>query len=330
MRKIIALFDSDSIYAARFLEYFQNKQDFEWEVVAFTKKEKLADYLHEHKIELFLIGPEEVTEVIPTEYLKFCYQLTQERSESNPEQNRIYRYQSVERIMEQILADYMRKQDEVSLSMNPNRMNISTVYSVVPGSQDIAFAWSFSFQLAKQRKALFLPLELLSFKQIDFTDHTKHGLSEFIYYLKENSNTPQRWKELLNYNNNLAYLTGVNHGFDLLSLNKEDMQRWIELLRTGTDYQNVVFYLGFYQEAGAELLRLSDRVVILRGQSPYEEALCRDWERQMDCVGIDPQKPKFKSIIRSWDPSGAVIYRNLQELIDSPVWQQAQDYLKEV
>ena len=327
MKKIIALYDSDSIYAARFMEYFQHKQEFEWEVIAFTKKEKLEAYLLEHRIELLLSGSREFLENPFTESVRYSYLLTEELHEANTEQNKIFRYQSIERMMEQLRSDYMRRQDEISVSTNPNRMNLITLFSPVPGDQDMGFAWSLGFQLAKQGKALFLPLEPLSRRLLDFIEPMDMVLSEFIYYLKENSSSLYKWKELLHYNNNLAYLAGVQHGFDLLALNKEDIHRWVELLRTGTDYQNVIFYLPYYQEAGMELLKLSDQVILIKGQFAFEQDVVREWERQMDIIGFDIRNPKFRSVPRSWDRSGAVVYHSLQELMESSVWLQAKEYL---
>ncbi len=328
MRKTIALCDSDSIYAARFMEYFQNKQEFEWNITAFTKKEKLEAYLQDHSLEILLAGSMEMIETLPADKVQSCYLLTEESQEDCPERTGIFRYQSVERIMEQVLTDYFRKQDEKTAIDNPNRMNIITVFSPVPNGQDASFAWSMGFQLARQRKVLLLPLELFSMKQLDFIDQAHQGLSEFIYYLKENSNLLSKLKELLNYSNNLAFLAGASHGFDLLSLNKEDIHRWITMLRTNTDYHSVIFYLSFYYEAGIELLKLSDRVVIIKGQSSYENEVYREWERQMDCVGIDLQQQKFRSIYRALEWGGEVAYHSLQELCSSSIWQQAQECLK--
>ncbi len=328
MKKTIALLDSDSIYAARFMEYFQNKQGFEWDIAAFTKPEKLEAYLEGHCIEIILTGSLEHLETIPAEKLQNCYLLTEEHQETYSEQNGIFRYQSVERIMEQVLTDYMRKQDEKSAIINPRRMNIITVFSPVPDGQASSLAWSMGFMMARQKKVLLLPLELFTIKQFDFIDSTRHGLSEFVYYLKENSNPLPKLKELLSYSNNLAFLAGASHGFDLLSLNKEDIERWVTMLRTNTDYQSVIFYLSFYHEAGIELLRLSDHVVIVKGQSSYENEVYQEWERQMDCIGIDLKQQKFRSIYRTLEWGGLVTYRNLQELSSSTVWQQAQEYLK--
>ena len=330
MRKIIALYDSDSTYAARFMEYFQNKQEFEWEVVAFTKKEKLESYLQEQQLELLLTESLQVMENLSKEQVKYSYQLTEEHQQASPDQGKICRYQSVERMMEQMLSDYMRRQDEISASINPNQVNIITVFSPVPGGQDAAFAWSLGFLLARQRKALFLPLDLFPLKLLDFIAPIQQGMSEFIYYLKEQTNTVPRWKELLNYSNNLAYLAGASHGFDVLSLNKEDIHRWIELLRTTTDYQTIVIYLSFYEEAGMELLKLSDRVAMIKGGSSYEVELSKTLERQLDCIGIQLQDPKFKSIPRTWERDCIVTYNNLGELTNSVIWQQAQEYLRAV
>ncbi len=328
MKKTIALCDSDSIYAARFMEYFRNKQEFEWDITAFTKMDKLVDYLQGHSLEILLVGSGEIIEALPAGKVQNCYLLTEERQEDCSEQAGIFRYQSVERIMEQVITDYMKRQDEKSAIINPKRMSIITVISPVPDGQDAALAWSMGFCLARQRKVLLLPLELFSLKQLEFIDPARQGLSEFIYYLKENSNILTKFKELINYSNNLAFLAGASHGFDLLSLNKEDIYRWITMLRTNTDYHSVIFYLSFYHEAEMELLKYSDRVVIIKGQSPYENEVYREWERQMDCVGIDLQQQKFRSIYRSRGWGGTETYHSLQELCNSQVWQQAQEYLK--
>lgn len=328
MRKTIALCDLNPFYAARFMEYFKNKQGFDWEITVFTKTEKLSAYLQDHNIEILLAGSIEIIEAALRERVQYCFLLSEEPQEADsPEPVNIYRYQSVERIMEQVLTDYLRRQDEKSVAINPKRMKIITVFSLAAKEQDAALAWSMGFSLARQRKILLLPLELFALRQLEFIDPASQGLSEFIYYLKDNSNIISRLKELLSYSNNLAFLTGASHGFDLLSLNKEDIQRLITLLRTNTDYHSVIFYLSFYSEAGMELLKLSDQVVLIKDQSLYEKELCREWERQLDCVGIDLQQQKFRSIYRTVDWSRKEPYHNLQELSSSQVWQQAQELI---
>jgi hypothetical protein len=327
LRRIIALCDSDAIYTERFMEYFQNKQDFEWEIIAFTIADKLEEYLQKHSMEILLAGSVEMMEQFPADKVKYRYLLTEEQGEDGTEYCSIFRYQSVERIMELIMTDYMRKQKEQLAFINPKNMNITTVFSLIPGGQDISLAWSMGYQLARQRKVLLVPLELFSLSQPEFIEPTQHNLSEFIYYLKENSNPIQKHKDLLNYSNNLSYLAGASHGFDLLSMNKEDITRWITMLRTGTDFHNVIFYLSFYQESGMELLRLSDRVIVVRGSSPYEKEVYEEWARQMDRLGIDLRQNKFKEIYRATEWGRAETYHSIQELMDSPVWQQSREYL---
>ena len=327
MRKTIVLCDSDSVYAARFMEYFKNKQDFDWDIAAFTNTDKLVAYLQGHMIEILLVGSKEILEAVTGEPVPYRYLLTEERQEAFAEGG-IFRYQSVERIMEQILTDYVRKQKEQTAALNPKHMNIITIFSPISDGQDASFAWSLGFQLARQRKVLFIPLELYPIKSLEFVDQSRQALSEFMYYLKEDSNIIIKLKELLHYSNNLSYLTGASHGFDLLSLNKEDIQRWITMLRTNTDYHSVIFYLSFYQEAGMELLRLSDSAVLIKGQTPYEQEVFKEWERQQECIGIDLQQQRFTSMKRIVERGVYVTYHSLQELSNSPVWQQAQEYLK--
>ena len=87
MKKNLALFDSDSIYAARFMEYFRNKQEFEWDITAFTKIEKLESYLQDHSLEILLLGSRQMRESLPVDKINICYLLTEERQEVDSEQN---------------------------------------------------------------------------------------------------------------------------------------------------------------------------------------------------------------------------------------------------
>jgi hypothetical protein len=333
MKKRIVFFDSDAVYAARFLEYFNNKKEFGYELTVFTKKENLDNYLQDNRIEVLLLGPQEAFEEALRDKVRHYYRLMESRENHNAGQQGIYKYQSVEKIIEEILADCLRKQDMLLEENSRKSIVIHTVFSPVPAAWDNFFAWSLACQLSRRKKVLFIPLEQLPVTELSFLKYNREGLTEFIYYLKGNSNYMQKLKELLNYDSNMYYLSGAAHGFDPQALNKEEIQRWVEELRKDTGYQAVIFYLGYYHEACTELMKLSDQSHILCGSSTYEDRCLDEWRRQLEYIGMDPNQDKFRYIGRAWDGrtldhDPAMQYSSLQELSGSSAWQQAEEQLK--
>ncbi len=333
MKKRMILFDSDTVYAARFLEYINHKKDFDYDLIVFTKQEKLDAYLLSNGIEILLLGPQETFDEALEDKVKHCYHFVENREDGIAGGQSIYKYQSVEHIIDQILRDYLQRKEELWQENSQKPMVIYTVFSPVPSPWDSLFAWSMSFQLSGQRKVLFVPLELLPVTELTFLEYNREGLTEFIYYLKGNSDFMHKLRELLNYGGNLSYLSGAVHGFDMQALNKEEIHRWVEGLRKEAEYRTVIFYLGCHHEVCAELMRLSDQNHILCGAGIYENGCLNEWRRQMDCIGIDSRQDKFRYISKVPVNEGAdseqlLQYNSLQELKGTPAWQQAGEQLK--
>lgn len=325
MSKIFALYDSDSIFATRFMEYFKNKRMQDWDVSAFTREESLGAFLPLHTTEILLLGTSLDT-LKEDEQIRYIYRYTQESSEECLENFIIYKYQPVERVMEKLLNDYRRRQNE-GIKDDSRSVTFQSIFSLRNDPQDILFAWSAAFQLAKQKNVLFLPLELLSIPILPFLEQTKGCLSDLIYYLKEKSNPDLKLRELIGYYSNLSYLSGAAHAFDLLSLNTEDVQQLLEILQKSKDYQTIIFYLGYYHEAGIELLRQSDQVLLLKGNEAIDHAVYTEWSRQMNCIGFNPGQEKFRSISLPQQQRDMVGYRTFAELNGSNIWHRAEEHL---
>ncbi|MBC7884458.1 MAG: hypothetical protein H7X99_03240 [Saprospiraceae bacterium] len=327
MEKILAIYDSDVIYATRFMEYFKKKKDFNFEISAFTRKDSLKEFLLLHRIEILLIGNEIILEEISSENIKYNYQLVEDiRNERAIEQACIFKYQSAQAVMAEVIADYVKKENETQVNYNPTGVEIISVFSPILNAAKLSFAWSISTLLSESKKVLFVPLDLLPIQLLSSVDSTSQSLSEFIYYLKENPNIIMKMKSLLAYDGNLSYLTGLTHGFDLLSLIKEDICKWIEELKTHTDYQTVVFYLGYYADPIIELMNQSDSVFILSAGSQYEKMVLKEWEHQMDRIGFDTKKDKFLRIQVEEEDVQAPF--TIQELKNSSTWATALRFIK--
>jgi hypothetical protein len=263
VEQIFALYDSDLFYATRFMEYYKKKKEYMFEFLLFTKKESLEEYLSTQEIELLLADEDVSLDNLPKEKIKHIYRLVHQSNINVliTEVTSIFKYQSVNKVIEELFLDYSKKKNESRTIIPAEKVRVISILSLTPSAEALAYAWSSSLLLSEHRKVLLVLLELLPVPLIEIPQASENALSEFIYYLKENHNILSKTKELEQYTGKLTYLSGLTHGMDLISLNRNDVQRWLEELKNNFDYDNVIFYLSGYCEAIFEIINQSDKVV---------------------------------------------------------------------
>ncbi len=328
MKKIIAVYDSDEFYVTRFIEYFKNKSNFEFELSGFTLEESLLSYLSQHRVEILLLAAPVPIEGAARDNVGYIYELSEEKnSVATEEQSVIFKYQSAQAVMDELRTDYIRRNKVTSSEGGSAALELITIFSPKAGIEELMFAWSTAFLLAKSKKTLFVPMELIPTNFLSFIDTSIHKLSEFIYYLKENPNIMAKMNSLLNCHSNLCYLAGITHGFDLLSLNTEDIRKWVNELRLHSDYQQVVFYLDYYDAAGAELMKLSNRILLPTDQTTYHNKILKEWEQQMERMGTPVEADRHYHVNLDQESGSLQGYRSLQELTQSMAWLSAVQYM---
>jgi hypothetical protein len=291
----MALYDSDMNYSKRFLEYFKNQENLLFEIMVFTRKESLQEFLGYQAVEILLAGEGNLPEDLQKDNIKYVFNLTDKKlEEPDAVIPAIHKYQAAKKVMSDILSNYTRLENTiVSAELGGNI--ILSVFDPLSGMEGFSFARSMAVSMSEQSKVLFLPLTLLPVQHMNRNLSQEQSLSEFIFYLKENHpELMNKFKPLIKYDGTLSCLTGLAHGFDLLALNQEDAKHWVTFLKEKSGYDTVVIYLGFYSEASVEILRLSSSVYIPVSDDPYQLEVIKEWERQMKEMGIDITTPQFR------------------------------------
>ncbi len=325
MVKLLAIYDTDKTYGERLMGYMKKSSMAGFELLLFTRRDSLCEFLKDHVIELLLMG-EGMEEEVPQENLRYIFHLTGDKPISRKEVSEdVYKYQKAEGVIQDILASYTKAQG-IHSPCREAELEIITVYAPGGGSRLAPYGWYLALSLAERKKVLYLSLEQLPVNIYPASPEEDQALSEFIYFLKENPNQlARKLPELLKYSGKLAYLSGVAHGLDLLSLGKEDATGLAEALKAHTDYEAVVFHLDMYTEFSIELMKLSNTSHILGDGNAYSESIYREWERQMTLSGVDTGTGQFHRI-ELGDKS--VVEGTASDCPDgigsSRIWQQAQ------
>lgn len=327
MEKILALYDSDLFYATRFMEYINSRKVCDFKLIAFTRKESLEEYLSQHSIEILLRGEEDAEE-LPAQKVKYTYRLTDKLQEGTKKASQcIFKYQSANRIINEIITDYNDKECLVRMTENPEQTKIYSIFAPVPGAEKLHFVWSICSILSEQNKTLLVLLDPLPVPILADADNNRQCLTEFIYYLKEGTAT-EKISSLLQQSGRLFLLSGILHGADILSLTSEDVRKWIEELRNFSGFGNIVFYLGCYTEAIIELMKISDSSLTVSMDNYYETSVIKEWEQQMNRSTLKDIPDKVRLVKLHSRESLCNLPLTLSELKNSPVWEQAEQYLK--
>ena len=326
MEKTIVIYDSDSMYAIRFMEYVK-RRGLDFDVLVFTKEESFAEYIGLHPIEILLLDEMLSVKEEQLENISHLYILSEQPLEAGEQGNqRIFKYQSAEAILTKILTDYTKKEKVSGYNSEKNDRKVISVVSFPPGRNKLSFSWSLAYLLAERRKVLFIPMELLPIPFLTLTASPNSNLSEFIYYLKDNNtNAIDKMNPLLCCVDRLSYLSGLSHGLDLLSVTKEDIRRWLGDIRNSTDYGTVVFYLGCYSEAAVEIISQSDKVLVAMEENGEDAERIKELDRQLQLLHIPTGPDRFQKLLVP-DPEWEGRAITMQELKNSESWLCAMPY----
>ena len=328
MQKTMAILDSDESYAIRFMEYFKRQKDFTFEMIAFTKKEYLDDFKKSNKVDILILEEDLFDEETMKEDVESIYLLSEYREEMESLPPKIYKFQAAQNVMSKILSHDGGNGMERIDKKQEQESQIISIMALSKDSAKNAFAWSYALLLAEKQNVLFIPLEIFPVPILASALTSNACCSEFLYYLKQgDSNLSQKLQTLIRRVGNLNYLAGLTHGLDLLSINKEDMLTWLKILKQKKQFHTIVFYVTDFFEGAFTLIDQSERIVITQYQTSYESAVYKEWERQMQLLGMEYLNQKMQSISLSESDHINSAEMTLPQLQESVVWLKAARHL---
>lgn len=330
MGGIIAIYDSDLAYAIRLMEYIKKRKELGFEVLVFTEEESLIDFGRSRTVDILLMeeGLSISHEIKDNIKLTFIFSDHINQLEAN-EELRVLKYQSAQKLISDVLSTYNKLLNKGEQGYGSKSPKVVSVISLIPENNKLGFAWSYTYNISNHNKVLFIPLEILPTAFIEVNDYSKASLSDFLYYLKnKDSQLISIMNSHINYIDSISYLSGISIGLDLISMTKEDISLWIETMKHNTDYDIIIFYLGFYSEAIVELIKQSNEILIPMVEESEEHKVIKELERQLSFMGVN--MPSDKTYIidiphTKWSDDSII---SLQELKHSGVWKATTKFIE--
>lgn len=332
MDKVLALYDTDVTYATRFMEYFTKAELPGVEIITFTTLDNLEKYLRSHTIEVLILGEGINIDDGLIDHIHHIFQLADKNNIDNKEKyTSILKYQSVKDILKHVLS----KLPEVGYPPNvtsSNQKTIYTIYSPYPQLETLSFSWSLSSIMSEQNEVLLVLFDLYPILLLSPMNNQNKNLSDFIYFLKDKTSISNKIDSLIqvfrpnNSNHDVSYISGIYHNSDLLSLTEEDINLLIDTIKSYTRYSKIIFHVGFTSQSMLEIMRNSDKIMITSSDSPYDRAVFKEWEDQLDRIGITYREDKFKLITLQKETDLTNLPMTISDLTQSLAWESAYRY----
>ncbi len=243
-RGTIALYTQDSRYANAFADYCGRSEQGRLTVKIFTNGESLQNYIEGHNVDLLL-----VEKVLFDEHLKMFNTnvalLSDEKYIDETAYPVIFRLQRIDDVFRQIyevMAENM-KTGKYVFSNIQSRVDIIGVFSPCYELEREQFAREVAKVYADAgEKVLFINMATLT----EYDIETGEGISELIYYLREEGNAiTYKLSALVRSMENYMALSGVRHYKDLYEMTGADIERmFYELIQMG-GYTKIIVDIGF-------------------------------------------------------------------------------------
>ncbi len=286
-RKVLAVCDSEPVYARCLMEWISRHGDASLQVRIFSDAGQLFQYSKKHEIEMLLMEecyPEEIRSKIPA---KKKFLLCRESSAvkagyGGSGEKGIFKYQSAEQIATQLMEEhpteiYGKKEKaaaripEVTVEKTlgePSEKEavkggkgLIGIYSPVHRIGKTTFALKLAGELGGGMPVLYLNLEEYSGLEYCLPFCGKGNLGDLLYYMKQADDSfGYRLSTMVCQKGNLDYIEPLSVTMDLRAVKAEE---WLELFRRILEesiYETVVLDLGEGVQGLFDILRQCDTV----------------------------------------------------------------------
>ena len=326
-KRVMAVYDVDPFYADRFAEFVNQKEQVPFEVMAFTTMERLKNYAAEHPVELLLINSsvpaEEIGKVGAMQVVTLADGEVIPVSGQYPS---VYKYQSTDSIMREVMACYCAKPVEPALTVIGNAGSIIGIYSPVNRCLKTSFALTMGQLMARDRKTLYVNLEDCSGLSRLIGDEYKNDLSDLLYYYGQGIYSWMKLSSVIYSWGDLDYIPPVRYPEDLCQVSAEEMADLLVRISRESAYEAILVDLGQFGKKAVSVLEICDTVYMPVKDDCMSVAKIEEFEEYLKQSGHTQLKDRICKLKLPYHSSFGRRDNYLEQLL----WGELGDYTRQL
>lgn len=328
MRHVMAIYDVDPLYAARFADVVNQKEKIPFEVLAFSSFDRLKSYAKDNPVELLLLSSAVSREEAEALGVGRVIRLADgETVQADMEYPSVYKYQSSENIIREVMACYCEKEKE--LPVGPalgTAARILGIYSPVGRCLKTSLALTMGQLLAQEGRTLYLNLEECSGLSVLTREEYREDLSDLLYFYTQGSYNLLRLNSVVHSINALDYVPPVRCPEDLAQTDTEQVAGLIEKIACESGYESIILDIGSLGKFASGLMELCSVIYMPVKEDSVSLAKLEEFEHYLDVSGNEAVKDKIRKLKLPYHSS----FGRRENYLEQLLWGELGDYVRQL
>lgn len=326
MKHILAVYDVDPVYAARFAEVVNQKEKIPFEVVAFSSIERLRAFVAEHPVKLLLLGEHVLAEEKESIRAEKVILLSDNGGKPvSPSVPCVYKYQSSDAIVRDVMTWYGESPGELPEVSGRGLAKVLGVYSPVGRCLKISFALTMGKLLAQEERVLYLNLEEFSGLSVLMKEEYKSDLSDLLYFYNGGSYNSLRLSSVVHTMGELDYIPPVRYPEDLDQAGEEAIAGLIRAIAGESAYDTLVVDIGSGRRTALSVMKLCRVIYMPIREDPVSLAKLKELEQYFSQTGNGMLRERIKRLKLPYHGSFG-----RGDYIDQLLWGELGDYVRQL
>lgn len=257
----------------------------------FTSMDKLLEYLQDHSVDVLLLGQEVELERLPSgpETGKVIV-LSEGKLVGENDVSVIFKYQSAEKILQEIFALLAEKTDYPDFSTCAGKQTEFVCFYSPSGVLEGLWQKLYANRSGdgSSARTLLVNLNLFDGRMDCSGQEPVRGISDLLFYIRQRKEkTPLKLQSLVQRQAEFDYLPAASDCRDLYSLQPGDVDFMLRMFAGKTPYERVYFETGFLSEAVLHLFCCCNCIYLPAARTQWERNQQSAWKGWMVREGME-------------------------------------------
>lgn len=327
MERILAVYDVEPQYAARFAEVTNQKDMIPFTVMAFTSFEKLKDYTIQHQVDILLVGAgtaKEMVELLPVDKIMILNE--GEAVTVKDEYPGIYKYQSSDAILRDVMACYGEEEKKDDSFCRAQKAQIIGVYSPISRCLKTSFALTLGQLLALENHVLYVNLELFSGFSALMGEKYSGDLADVLYFYRQGNVGMIKLKSVVYQLGQMDYIPPVRYPNDLNQVGAKEMAEVLLKIAEQGGYETLVVDVGNYGREAEVILENCNVIYMPVREDGISISKIEEWENYLS---VSEHQTILEKTVRLKLPFHSSFGRK-ENYVEQLLWGELGDYVRQL